>query len=301
MKLTEFLKDVGRPVAYYPGLKKITGSTTATIFLCQFIYWIGKGESKDGAIYKTSDEIEKETGLSYEEQKTARTRLKYLGILTEKYARIEHTIYFKVDTNRVDELWASSQCHDGIEPMPRWGTSQCHDGERANATMGNEPMPCSLNSNTETTTETTQENTAVEEIGNQEFNDYPEGNPFYLNKQNMGFQDADLLILDRVYTDVTGMFPSKEIPRIRQAIKLIAEKNNFEIIPANESKIADILRPYYLAMLKRKNKNGQNYSRSGLFWLFEWAATGEIPQKQDETQKPDDITKRYKPVAEYKI
>ena len=139
MKLTDLLIDVGRPVAYYPGLKRITKSTTATILLCQFIYWIGKGETKDGSIYKTSAEIENETGLTYEEQKTARLKLKELGIIDENYARLDHTIYFKIDTNKVDALWASSQCHDG---------------EQGNATFGNEPMPRSINSNTETTTQT---------------------------------------------------------------------------------------------------------------------------------------------------
>ena len=72
MKLSQFLTDVGRPVAYHPKLKKITGSTTATILLCQFIYWRGKESNKDGWLYKDSDEIEEETGLTYNEQKTAR-------------------------------------------------------------------------------------------------------------------------------------------------------------------------------------------------------------------------------------
>jgi hypothetical protein len=145
MKLSDFITDIGRPVAFYPGLKRITKSTTATILLCQFIYWIGKGESKDGSVYKTSKELEDETGLTYEEQKTARARLKDIGLLTEKYARLDHTIYFKIDTNKLDALWASSQCHDG---------------ENGNDTMANKVLPDSLNSNTETTSNTTTKNTS---------------------------------------------------------------------------------------------------------------------------------------------
>ena len=62
MKLSDYLVGVGRPIAYYPGLRKLTGSTNVTIFLCQFVYWTGKGDNEDGWIYKTSDEIEAETG-----------------------------------------------------------------------------------------------------------------------------------------------------------------------------------------------------------------------------------------------
>jgi len=142
MKLSDFITDIGRPVAFYPGLKRVTKSTTATILLCQFIYWIGKGEAKDGSVYKTSKELEDETGLTYEEQKTARARLKEIGLLTEKYARLDHTVYFKIDTNKLDALWASSQCHDG---------------EQAIDTMANTALTDSLNSNTETTSKTTTE------------------------------------------------------------------------------------------------------------------------------------------------
>ena len=141
MKLTDFIVDVGRPVAYYPGLKKVTKSTTATILLCQFVYWLGKGEMKDGTIYKTSAQLEEETGLTYEEQKTARLRLVYLGVLEEHYARLDHNIHFKVNVDAINSLWEAS--------------SQCLDGEHGNATMATEPMPRSLNGTTETTTENT--------------------------------------------------------------------------------------------------------------------------------------------------
>ena len=60
MKLTDFLQDVGRPVAYYPSMRKITGSTNATILLCQLIYWCGKQRDPNGWIYKSVDEVEEE-------------------------------------------------------------------------------------------------------------------------------------------------------------------------------------------------------------------------------------------------
>lgn len=109
MKLSDYLLDVGRPVAYYPKLRRITGSTNATIFICQFIYWTGKESAGDGWIYKTSDEIEDETGLSYKEQTNAREKLLAAGLLSERYARLEHQMYFKVNLEALNERWGTPQ------------------------------------------------------------------------------------------------------------------------------------------------------------------------------------------------
>ena len=144
MKLSEFLSDIGRPVAYYPGLRKVTRSTTATIFLCQFIYWTGKEAAGDGWIYKTSEEIEEETGLSYDEQLTARKSLVKSGLLEERYKRLEHQMFFRADLTKLDDLWKSP-----------YGCCQTPDIGVAN--MGTLALPISLNGTTETTTENTTE------------------------------------------------------------------------------------------------------------------------------------------------
>ena len=140
MKLTDFLQDVGRPVAYYPKLRKITGSATATILLCQFIYWRGKEKDEDGWLYKTSDEIEKETGLSYKEQKTARKKLVEAGLMEEHYARLDHVLRFKLNLDAINEKWGKDESDNGEQPI---------------GTFGNDPKGCSLISTTETTTENT--------------------------------------------------------------------------------------------------------------------------------------------------
>lgn len=138
MKLTDFLEDIGRPIAYYPSMRKITGSTNATVLLCQFIYWRGKEADPNGWLLKTSEEIEGETGLSYDEQKTARKQLKDAGFLEEHYARLDHQMKFRLDLDAINEAWAPWQ-----KPVP----------EHGNATMGKVASGDSLNSNTETTTE----------------------------------------------------------------------------------------------------------------------------------------------------
>lgn len=103
MKLTNFIVDVGRPVAYYPSLKKITFSTTGSILLCQFLYWSDKTD--DGWFYKTTEELEEETGLSYDEQKTARQKLKELNLISEQYKRLDHQLWFKVNQEVLNERW----------------------------------------------------------------------------------------------------------------------------------------------------------------------------------------------------
>src|SRR5688500_18357123 len=106
MKLTDFLEDIGRPIAYYPSMRKITGSTNATVMLCQFIYWRGKEADPSGWLFKTCEEIEVETGLTYEEQRTARKQLKDGGFLEEHYARLDHQMKFRLNLDAINEAWA---------------------------------------------------------------------------------------------------------------------------------------------------------------------------------------------------
>ena len=99
------LKGVGSPVAYFPKLGLYLDSVTAGVFLCQMIYWHDKATS-DLGVYKTSDEIKEETGLSYREQATARKKLVSLGLIQETNKRLEHKIYFKFMPDVFDE-WLS--------------------------------------------------------------------------------------------------------------------------------------------------------------------------------------------------
>jgi hypothetical protein len=141
MKLTEFITDIGRPVAFFPGLKKITKSTTATLLLCQLIYWTGKQTDQEGWIYKTSDDIEEETGLSYDEQVTARKQLVKLGFIEEKYKRLDHVMTFRIMANAINQEWLN-----GSLPIPETGITA----------FGNGASGQSLNVS-ETTSETTPE------------------------------------------------------------------------------------------------------------------------------------------------
>lgn len=141
MKLTDFLAEVGRPLAYYPSLKSITGSTVATIFLTQLIYWTGKQNNPDGWIFKTQAELEQETGLTRYEQETARKILKTKKLIEEKYRGIPRQLFYRVNIAEVNNLWASNQ------PTPHTIMLESHILESGN--------PTDYNNESETTTENT--------------------------------------------------------------------------------------------------------------------------------------------------
>lgn len=104
MSLTKHIIDLGRPLAYYPNLKKITESTAATIFLCQLIYWTDKTKD-DGWIWKNSFELDDETGLTYNEQRSARKLLVKKGLIEEAFVRSKYTTKFRVNEDKLNELW----------------------------------------------------------------------------------------------------------------------------------------------------------------------------------------------------
>ncbi len=97
-------------VAYYPALARALRDVKAAIFLAQLIYWTPRTRTEaESWIYKTSGEIEIETGLVYEEQLTARKKLLRLGIMEERHARLEHRLYFRVKGDELDSLWKEVQ------------------------------------------------------------------------------------------------------------------------------------------------------------------------------------------------
>lgn len=106
MKLSEFLRDVGRPIAYYPRLAKFLGSVKTTIFLCQFIYWEGKQKDKiERWIFKTQKDITEETGLSRYEQDNARKELKQRGYVEEKHKGIPRKVHYRINWDRFNADW----------------------------------------------------------------------------------------------------------------------------------------------------------------------------------------------------
>ncbi|WP_145500074.1 hypothetical protein [Yersinia bercovieri] len=133
MTPSELIYQFGRPIAYYPGLVPYLGSVNAVILFCQLFYWTGKETSEFG-IFKTTEEIESETGLTYEEQLTARKKLKQAGVLKETNKRLEHRIYYQINTEQLDRSLSQliDKSPNGENPF----------GETGKAQLANEEMPC---------------------------------------------------------------------------------------------------------------------------------------------------------------
>jgi len=170
MHPSELVREMGKPVAYYPGLVKHLGSVNAVLLFCQFFYWTGKETSPEG-IYKSVEDIERETGLTYREQATARKQLKSRGLLTETRKRLEHRIYYRVNTDRLDALLhaengnscnsLTDKCAVREETKVQLGRKQkC--SSRRNKTAVREEADQQFD-HTENTTENTTEITALDD------------------------------------------------------------------------------------------------------------------------------------------
>jgi DnaD/phage-associated family protein len=181
MKLSDFLFNIGRPVAFYPGLVKALGSMKQAVFICQMAYWKDKGSDPDGWIYKTSEEIETETSLTYKEQITVRAALVEKGTLQERYARTEHQMYFRVDWDVVNAIW-DEHLTNGHMPKGKVAPDQ--------KSTGILPEVISLNSNTYITTENTTETERSEAADAEVFNALSEMTGGGLNSNTPKFVDA---------------------------------------------------------------------------------------------------------------
>jgi len=136
MKIVELLggpERAGNIVAYSPRLAQALGGVKQSVLLCQLIFWCDKGRDPSGWIYKTAEEIEEETGLSYKEQRAARAALVKHGVLLERYARLEHKLCFRIDLDEVKALFASFSEMTKSKlpkcPLGSSGTAQIVTGE----------------------------------------------------------------------------------------------------------------------------------------------------------------------------
>lgn len=108
MNRASLLHAIGRPIAFHPGLVPVLGSVNAVLFFGQIFYWQDKTDCPIG-VYKSSEEIQQETGLTYREQSNAREKLRDCGVLIETEKRLEHRIYFRIDFDALDALLANCE------------------------------------------------------------------------------------------------------------------------------------------------------------------------------------------------
>ena len=75
-----------RVVGYSPDLARAVGGATTGLFLSQLLFLSDKGHNPEGWVYKSEQEMGKETGLTKREQQTARRKLLSLGVITIMHA-----------------------------------------------------------------------------------------------------------------------------------------------------------------------------------------------------------------------
>src|ERR687896_1377763 len=77
------IKDMlpNRVVGYSPDLARMVGGATTGLFLSQLLFLSDKGHNTEGWVYKSEQEMGRETGLTKREQQTARRKLLALGVI----------------------------------------------------------------------------------------------------------------------------------------------------------------------------------------------------------------------------
>jgi len=112
MKTAALKSFLGRIVNYHPDLARMLKSPTAAIMLSQGMYWQMQNEEKEGISYfwTTGEQWLIQTGLTLDQQKTARTLMSKRGFWLEQLRGVPARLYFSID---IEELY--NQMNDFLE------------------------------------------------------------------------------------------------------------------------------------------------------------------------------------------
>jgi hypothetical protein len=100
------VKDLlpNRTVGYSPDLARAVGGATIGLFLSQLLFLSDKGHDPNGWVYKSEQEMGRETGLSKREQQTARRKLLALGVIAIERRGFKFTYHFKIIWERLYQV-----------------------------------------------------------------------------------------------------------------------------------------------------------------------------------------------------
>lgn len=162
-----------RPIAFNPAFKKITGRTSAAVWLSQVYYWSKRTSDPDGWFWKTAKECEEETGLTDNEQKTAREICVKLGVVEEKLKGVPATLYYRLIKSKMYELLGVQFPTEQETEIPtEQETSSPSSSKQVSRRVGN------INKNTEITskitTTTTKFGNLFSEVNTLPYCDYPD-------------------------------------------------------------------------------------------------------------------------------
>jgi hypothetical protein len=100
------VKDLlpNRIVGYSPDLARAVGGATIGLFLNQLLFLSDKGANPEGWVYKSEQDMGRETGLTKREQQTARRKLLSLGVIAIERRGFKFTYHFKVIWERLYQV-----------------------------------------------------------------------------------------------------------------------------------------------------------------------------------------------------
>ena len=106
------------PIAFSVHLARITGHPKAAVLLSQLTYWTRHGRDvvqNDGWIFKTREEWLRETGLSRDEQETARKHLRDLDLIQEWRGGKPARLWYRI--NRENLVRMLGELHQSALPL----------------------------------------------------------------------------------------------------------------------------------------------------------------------------------------
>jgi hypothetical protein len=114
------VKDLlpNRTVGYSPDLARAVGGATTGLFLSQLLFLSDKGHDPNGWVYKSEQEMGRETGLTKREQQTARRKLLALGIIQIERRGFKFTYHFRIVWERLLQVIAQYQQRQNVPTAP---------------------------------------------------------------------------------------------------------------------------------------------------------------------------------------
>jgi hypothetical protein len=98
-----------RVVGYSPDLARMVGGATIGLYLSQLLFQSDKGANPEGWVYKSEQEMGRETGLTKREQQTARRKLLSLGVIAIIRGGFRNTYHFKILWEKLYQIIAGIQ------------------------------------------------------------------------------------------------------------------------------------------------------------------------------------------------
>ena len=145
------VKDLlpNRTVGYSPDLARIVGGATTGLFLSQLLFLSDKGADPNGWVYKSEQEMGRETGLTKREQQTARRKLLALGVIAIDRRGFKFTYHFRIIWERLYQVIEQNQRQQNV-PTEKVERTQNVVTEREQ-NVSTEPLEWQQNVSTEWT------------------------------------------------------------------------------------------------------------------------------------------------------